>query len=233
MLLGSRDQSGFTLIEIVIVIALSALFLVLAFKNTTVTQSTQQFVTSVEKMKSILHNAQNEGQAGVSSNSSGSGFLCGTKLAITGDGRYQEWRIYGSNDFGSGGTLTYDSVTGGAFQALAPYALTIQSIIQSNTPNKNPDSSFQGGTVRSEIDFIFLSPNSQEPIGQSYVYADNNLSKEPTGNCSDFGNQAATTPMLLTNIFFNVYSSSDTTKAHLATVDFITGTGSILNQVQQ
>lgn len=224
-------QSGYTLVELVIVIALSAVFVVMVIQNTATSQSTQQFVSAIEKVKSVVHDAETQGGSGEASSSNISGFLCGTRLRINPNGTYQIWRIYDSSDSG-GGNMTYQSITGGVDQPFAPQNLDIQSVLSGPDPPINSDKSWSTA-VSQTIDLVFLGASPSEPIGQAYVYTD--PSSEPAqgvngpADCSDFATAASSTNLL--NVFFNIYSGTNHPASHFGTLVITTGSGSVRNQV--
>jgi prepilin-type N-terminal cleavage/methylation domain-containing protein len=234
MAVGKLAQTGYTLIELVIVIALSAIFLVMVLQNMASSKNSQQFVASAEKVKSLIHNAATEGESGVGDSGTLGSFLCGTRLSIHSNGDYQVWRIYDSSDASSGGTLTYQPL--GPVQSIAPAPMDIDTVQSNTDPPPTSDGGWTG-TTKQDLDMVFLGPIPTSPIGQAYVYLDESL--EPNGgnngpgNCSDFADKAVAHPEILTDLYLNIYSSTNHASAHLETMAFTTVTSSIRNQEQQ
>ena len=235
-----RRQDGYTLVELIVVIALSGTLLLLALAGTSTHQRNAQFIVAHEDLQSVISDALAAGRNGQTdiSGSNGTQELCATQLRIASNVQpngthqwyYQQWRIYQNTN--SGGTyLTSASEGGEGHFPLSTYSLDIQlTPLGSNGQpmgNKfNLGGGTGGGVKGAGIDIYILGATQAQPIGISYVYPISvtvpSFPPDPfaTGSaipgfnqCADFGQDSsgAPAPSTLGQVTFNEYSS-DTQK---------------------
>src|SRR6266568_2530142 len=89
--MASRGQAGFTLIEVIIVMAISSLVIVIAFIGQRGVRSRAEFDAAVNKLVATIADARNEATSGVNVVGSGDGTMkCpgGPNPGTTADARY-------------------------------------------------------------------------------------------------------------------------------------------------
>ncbi len=157
-----RSQSGFTLVEIILVLAISSTMLTIAFVGQRQLRSRAQFDAAIEKVVSSISNAQNQATAGVNTQGSGDGLAAG--MCPTGPSPTvanpvvfagTTWTIDGKASAPSVATISIDY-----YKAIPGLSPASACIFDSQSIGLPSDVSLVGAAARRVAGLVFMRTNN-------------------------------------------------------------------------